>query len=164
MNIIPTVKFMHQTLKHKLYVFQAGIKTKAPLLRLLVHDWTKFMPSEAPHFARQMYGSADDPAGFSQAWNHHTNHNKHHWEYWIVPTSGKGGLKGGTPLPMPEKYVREMAANWLATTKSSEGQFPSTFREWGWWRANFKQKIVLHKDTRELMLKIMTEALRKKNE
>ncbi len=32
--------------KHKYYVFYAGLLTKAPLYRLVIHDWSKFMPQE----------------------------------------------------------------------------------------------------------------------
>lgn len=75
------------TIKHKWFVFLAGLKTGVPLWRLIIHDWSKFTPSELPHYQRQFFGDKDDPLGFAAAWLHHQNHNPHHWEYWL-PRSG----------------------------------------------------------------------------
>lgn len=84
MNIIPTIKYAWLTIKHKAFVFRAGLRTRAPLWRLVIHDWSKFTPSELPHYGRQFFGKKDDPSGFAAAWLHHQNHNPHHWEYWLT--------------------------------------------------------------------------------
>ena len=162
MNVVPTIKYMKLTLRHKWYVFVAGRRTRVSLVRRLKHDMSKFSPAEAPHYGRQYFGRADDPVGFSRAWNHHQKSNKHHWEYWILETGhDKGGFKSRTALEIPEKYVREMAADWLAASRVADGRFPTTFREWGWWKANFKNNIRLHNETRKLMMSIMSEALQR---
>jgi len=69
--------------KHKAFVLRAGLKTGAPIWRLVIHDWSKFTPAEAPHYGRQFFGARDDPEGFARAWLHHQNANPHHWEFWI---------------------------------------------------------------------------------
>lgn len=42
----PHWKYLKYVVKHKFFVFKAGLQTQAPLLRLLIHDWTKFLPCE----------------------------------------------------------------------------------------------------------------------
>lgn len=71
-NFLPILRFIAKTMVHKAYVIRFGLKTKAPLFRLLIHDWTKFTPAELPHYARRHYGSNDYKLGFSLAWNHHS--------------------------------------------------------------------------------------------
>ena len=145
-----TLKYMRLTLRHKIFVFQAGLKTKAPIWRLIIHDWTKFTLSEAPHYGRQFFGDKGDPLGFSYAWLHHQRMNPHHWEYWI-PISGhnKGGFGDLEPLPMPEWAVREMVADWMGASRAYEGRWPSKDK-WPWLEANLaviKQRM--HPVTRE---------------
>jgi hypothetical protein len=42
--------------RHKWFVFLAGLNTRAPLWRLIVHDWSKFMPCEWRPYAHFFYG------------------------------------------------------------------------------------------------------------
>lgn len=49
------MKYFILTIKHKWFVLLAGLQTKAPLWRLIVHDWSKFLPSELPHYNRQFF-------------------------------------------------------------------------------------------------------------
>lgn len=142
-NLKPTLRYLWLTLKHKAYVFQAGLWTGAPLWRLIIHDWTRFTPSEAPHYGRQFFGDKGDPLGFAYACLHHQRCNPHHWEYW-VPASGR------EPLPMPEWAVREMVADWLGTSRAYEGSWPTSREDWPWLKANL-DKINLHPDTRKLV-------------
>ena len=160
MNWIPTLKYVWLTCKHKYFVFIAGIKTKTPLYLLFVHDWVKFIPAEAPHYGRQFFGKADDPLGFSYAWLHHQKE-KHHWESWIMVTGhNRGGYPDGSPLPMPEKYVREMVADWLGASRAYEGNWPKDLESWVWWQKNF-DKIRLHPDTRKMCLEVIKKVLEK---
>lgn len=127
----PTLKYLWLTLKHKTFVFQAGLKTGAPLWRLIIHDWTKFTPAEAPHYGRQFFGDQSDPEGFSLAWLHHQRNNPHHWEYW-VPVTGhnRGGYGDLEPLAMPDWAMREMVADWMGASRAYEGEWPKA--EWPW--------------------------------
>lgn len=48
--------YLTYLLKHKWFVFVAGRKVRAPVWRLLVHDWSKFLPSEWGAYADHFYG------------------------------------------------------------------------------------------------------------
>lgn len=138
----PTLKYLWLTLKHKWFVLVVGLRIGAPLWRLVIHDWSKFTPSEAPHYGRQFFGSADDPEGFAAAWLHHQNSNPHHWEYWIPRTSHtRGGFENNAPLRMPDWAVREMVADWFAAGRAYEGKWVERWEDWSWWRANRKKVI-----------------------
>jgi|SRR6056300_15336 len=155
--MIPTLKYISLTIKHKFFVFQAGIKTKAPLWRLVIHDWTKFTLAEAPHYGRQFFGDQSDPLGFSYAWLHHQRNNPHHWEYWIPITGhNRGGFGDLEPLPMPEWAVREMVADWMGAGRAYEGRWPCA--DWPWlvdnW-ANMSERM--HSDTRDRVRLVVQE-------
>jgi len=156
-NILPTLRYLAATLKHKWFVLRAGLRTGAPIWRLLIHDWTKFLPSEAPHYGRRFYGGGGDALGFAYAWNHHSKANPHHWEYWIPVTSQKSSpVKAGEPLPMPEWAVREMVADWLGAARAYEGSWPRDLDNWGWYRDN-AATLRLHDETRALLGKVLDE-------
>jgi hypothetical protein len=140
------IKFLWTTIIHKWFVFRMGIKFKIPLWRLIIHDWTKFTPAEFPHYARHFYGDGDD--GFQRCILHHFNANPHHWQYWILVD---------TPLEMPESYAREMVADWLAASRAYEGYWP-TGESWPWLEANW-DRIVLHKETRKLVMDLLDQVL-----
>src|ERR1041384_1906335 len=38
--------YFQYILRHKWFVFLAGLKTGAPIWLLIIHDWSKFLPSE----------------------------------------------------------------------------------------------------------------------
>ena len=139
------MKYLWLTLKHKWFVFLAGIKIKVPIWKLILHDWTKFLPSELPHYQCQFFGKADDPNGFINAWLHHQNSNKHHWEYWI-PRTGHNRCTppypDNEPILMPENVIREMIADWMGASRAYEGKWP-TKDNWKWMDNNLP-KILLH--------------------
>ena len=151
----PVLKYILLKMKHKWFVFQAGLKTKAPLWRLVIHDWSKFTFAEAPYYARQCYGDKGDFIGFMRALNHHLKSNPHHWEYWVI-VSGHGDYPDGAALPMPERFIREMVADWMGATRTHTGSWPKSLNEWVWWQNNF-EKINLHIETRERVLQIVEE-------
>lgn len=137
------------TIKHKWFVFLAGLKTKAPLWRLIIHDWSKFLPSELPHYQRQFFGKTNDPAGFISCWTKHQNRHPHHWEYWI-PRTGHNRCnppyKDNEPINMPWWAVREMVADWLGASRAYEGKWP-TVEDWAWyWNNRDKWRVTV--DTR----------------
>jgi uncharacterized protein DUF5662 len=95
--------YLKYVLRHKWYVFRAGIKLGVPLSILLLHDWDKFLPDEwfpyvhtfyAPDGTKQYKESSD----FAHAWMLHQHRNKHHWQYWLtvcIPSHN-------TAIPLPE--------------------------------------------------------------
>jgi hypothetical protein len=133
------VKYARVVLAHKWFVFVAGWYTGAPLWRLLVHDLSKFRPSEFGPYARRFMGARErTPMEYATAWLMHTNRNPHHWEYW-VPRTRRGPRNGGTvpkAYPMPEWAVRELVADWYGASRAYEGVWP-TLEEWPWMERHF---------------------------
>ncbi|HML21819.1 MAG TPA: DUF5662 family protein [Aggregatilinea sp.] len=135
-------QYLRYVLRHKFFVFQAGYGL-VPLVQLLLHDWTKFLPREWFPYTRTFYakdGSSQykPDATFDTAWNHHEKANPHHWQYWVlIKDSGDEVL-----LPMPEKYRREMLADWKGAGRAL-GK-PDTA---SWYEQN-RYRIKLHPETR----------------
>lgn len=154
-----TWKYIWLTCKHKWFVFLAGWQTGAPLGRLIIHDWSKFLPSEAPHYGRQFFGPADDPVNFALAWNYHQKRHPHHWEYWQMVTGhNRGGLPDGSPLPMPEWAVREMVADWMGASRAYEGQWPTA--AWPWLhREGIKDLQRMHPETQQRVRRVLFDVL-----
>lgn len=120
------MNYFFLTLRHKWFVLLAGLKTQAPLWRLLIHDWSKFTPAEYFGYQRHFFsmkGSSPNITGFNRAWLHHIHHNPHHWEHWIIPEK--------RAVPMPERAVREMVADWMAAGRAYEGKWPEK-HNWKW--------------------------------
>lgn len=61
---------------------------------------------------------------FDKAWRHHWQNNLHHWERYAytwcsIPEHGVHEL--ANPVPMPDRFKREMLADWLATGMGLKG-------------------------------------------
>src|SRR6266536_5236416 len=89
--------YLKYVLRHKWFVFIAGRWVGAPLWRLIIHDWSKFLPCEWEPYVQSFYcrdGSKRDwktrdvwtKMEFDLAWNHHQKVNKHHWQFWTLVT------------------------------------------------------------------------------
>ena len=76
---------------------------------------------------------------FDYAWLLHQKRGKHHWQWWILPEDD-GGIK---VLPMPDKYRKEMLADWRGAGKA-QGT-PDSYK----WYMHNKEKMQLHPDTRK---------------
>lgn len=143
------MKYFWLAIRHKWFVLLAGLKVGAPIWRLVIHDWTKFLPSEIRSYNRQFFGDAGDALGFITTWVHHQNAHQHHWEYWI-PRTGHNRCDppypDNVPIPMPESAILEMVADWLGASRAYEGQWPKP-GEWKWLNENFDQ-IRVHPVTR----------------
>ncbi len=143
------MRYLLETLKHKWFVLVAGLRIGGiPLWRLLIHDWTKFLPAELPHYNRQFFGSKDDPLGFAMAWNHHESHNPHHWGYWIA----RSGKYAGQALAMPDSYLREMVADWHGAGRAYQGSWDMKKR-----LDENLHRIVLHPVTRIQVMLVLRE-------
>lgn len=142
------LQYLKYILKHKWYVFLAGTLTGAPLHRLLLHDLSKFRPSEWAAYANYFYKDSSDNSALNIAWLHHQRRNKHHWQYWyLVQDNGET-----VPQPMPESYVREMVADWAGAGKAATGRWDVS----QWYREN-KYSMKLHKETRTLVESILSD-------
>lgn len=135
-NIIPIIKHILKIIQHKYFVFKAGLKIECPIWRLIIHDWTKFLPSEFIHYSKHFFGDRSNEYGFSRAWLHHQNCNDHHWEYWISRTS-LAKNKEIKCIQMPIEAVREMVADWLGASRAYAGKWPESFESWEWYQKNF---------------------------
>ena len=139
------ISYLSYIIRHKWFVFKAGLKTKAPIFRLIIHDWSKFLPSEWSPYAKTFYASNGDSRykehiNFDKAWNYHQKRNKHHWQYWVI-NRDDGDIKR---IPMPEKYIREMVADWMGAGRAITGRWD--IEEW---YAKNREKIKLEDETRK---------------
>ncbi len=139
------MRYFWLTCKHKWFVLVAGLRIGAPLWRLVIHDWTKFLPCELPHYDRQFFGGAGDPKGFGKAWRHHWKSNDHHHQYWV----GENDI----PLRMSGGAVREMVADWMGASRAYEGRWPKD-GWWPWFERHF-DGLPLHDQTRALVMMIV---------
>lgn len=156
-------RYLKYVLRHKWYVFLYGCQLGIPWLALL-HDNSKFRPSEwfayveffygGPHpewasitgyekthyfdFARRRSKEGVKEA-FDYAWLHHQKRNKHHWQYWVL-TNDTEGVRA---LFMPDRYRREMLADWKGAGRAINGVEDAL----GWYRKN-RDKMTLHPETR----------------
>lgn len=143
------LRYARYVARHKWFVLIAGLRTGAPLWRLLIHDWTKLTRSEWNPYVRSFYGGwawAERPAqvtaAFDMAWLHHQHANPHHWQHWVL-REDSGATK---VLEMPEHFVREMVADWLGAGRAINGYWDAT----NWYLSNL-DKIMLAVRTRALV-------------
>ena len=161
------LKYLKYLLLHKYWVFYAGLKLKVSIWRLLIHDWSKFLPCEWFAYTNYFYGNhpkfSELPSAlksiwpaksceeywkdkFDFSWNHHSKFNKHHFQFWVlIEDSGK--IK---PLKMPEKYVREMTADWEGAGRAITGKWEA----WDYYQKN-KENTLLHPESRELFERLL---------
>lgn len=50
------LRYLRYVLAHKWFVFIAGLRTGAPLWRLVIHDWSKLTPREWGAYVASFYG------------------------------------------------------------------------------------------------------------
>ena len=142
-------KYLSYVLRHKWFVFVECCKMGIPW-QGLVHDLSKFSPTEWFPYVEQFYGNKPSPrdstgaydpskigGAFDYAWLHHQHH-PHHWQWWVL----RGDHDVQKVLPMPDKYRKEMLCDWRGAGRA-QGK-PDTK---AWYLAN-KDKMVLHLKTR----------------
>lgn len=142
-------KYLRYIILHKWYVFIECCKLGIPFAGI-VHDLSKLTPSEWGPYAHTFYGretacrpDADgdkaEKLAFDIAWNHHQKRNPHHWQYWVLlEDSGKV-----VPLPMPERYRREMLADWRGAGRAIKGVDDTKT-----WYVKNRDNMILHATTR----------------
>ena len=113
----------------------------------LVHDASKWRPSEFLPYARTFYDADgknryEESDAFDAAWNLHQKRNPHHWQYWVCPQDD-GGFK---TLKMPDKFCREMVCDWWGASMAQG----NGGRVWEWYEKN-KGHMLLHPHTRTLV-------------
>lgn len=171
------LRYIGRVLAHKWFVARAGWACGVNPLRLLIHDWSKFTPAEMGPYTRKFFGkyptAKEDAratmlagagggrtqeqveAEFQAAFLHHLHLNPHHWQYWCKIEPGENNTAGrptGTvePVKMPEKYAREMVADWWAAGRAYDGEWRLPD-----WYAENAHKIVLHPETRDFVERLI---------
>jgi hypothetical protein len=140
-------RYLVYVVRHKWFVLLAGMKTGAPMWRLLIHDLSKFGRREWGPYVSIFYGPPSDTAeisvsralAFDRAWLHHQHANPHHWQHWIL-RQDDGDVK---VLRMPAALVREMVADWAGAGRAITGKWGPS--EWYW---KNRDKMLLHPETR----------------
>lgn len=137
-------KYFTYIIRHKWFVFLAGLRLRVNLIQLITHDWSKFSPAEFIAYAQYFNGEKNviTKSNFDYAWNHHQKINPHHWQYWVLINDSSEPKV--TPLIMPPKYVKEMIADWAGAGKAITGKW----EVYDWYHNNNKDKIILHPVTR----------------
>jgi len=114
-------------------------------LHAITHDLSKFLLSEFIPYSRffhkknrsNNYKTSDEnDIDFLSGWNLHQKRNKHHWNYW-VSINRKNEI---IPLPMPEKYIKQMICDWKGMARKFGGTWEKYYRE-------NKNNFILHEET-----------------
>lgn len=150
--------------RHKWFVFVAGLRIGVPIWRLVIHDYSKLLPSEWFPYANFFYGPKPDKnepddyhywsavhahrVPFDRAWLHHQHFNPHHWQHWVL-REDDGQTKY---LEMPENFAREMVADWCGAGRAITGQW----EVWKWYGKNV-ERILLHPRTSTLVQELVTD-------
>lgn len=147
-------RYLHYLLRHKWFVFIAGRWMGVSFWRLLIHDWSKFTPAEWGAYASRFFGATAEEKiaareRFERAWLHHIHHNPHHWEHWVWSAPAPGGIQRRT-MEMPEKFAREMVADWLGAGRAITGKWDVVE-----WYESRKGGIELRPATRQLVEQLL---------
>ena len=146
--------YLKYVLRHKYFVFLECVRLGIPFLGIL-HDWSKFSPSEWFPYVHSFFnpdGSSRDhrddsgrldPSSISRefdfAWLHHIHSNPHHWNHWsLVREQDENKV-----LRMPDKYAREMLADWRGAGMAKWGEDNTLV-----WYARNEAGIKLHPGAR----------------
>lgn len=156
------LKQLGSLLLHKWYVLLAGRRIGVPLWRLIIHDWSKFSPTEFFRYARYKYGNGTNEE-WATGWLHHFHNEAHHPEYWVILWHGDPDFYSGIGYqdiakyvsikPMPEICVREMIADMHGTSRQRTGSWDISE-----WLNNNGPKIHFHDETITLIDEVMKEA------
>jgi Family of unknown function (DUF5662) len=124
------LRYLRYLARHKWFVLVAGLRVHAPLWRLLIHDWSKFLPSEWFAYAQSFYGpqprTEETKRRFNRAWLHHQHFNPHHWQHWVLHEDSGQTKVVEMPLPL----MREMVADWAGAGRGMTGKWE--VRAWYW--------------------------------
>ncbi len=158
MGIRRHIAYGRYLVRHKWFVTVECFRRRL-FWRGLVHDLSKFRPLEWFPYARHFYApngksyqeakrdetgyykpTDTGDAAFDFAWLLHQKRNRHHWQWWIIPTDEEGVML----IAIDPLYVQEMVCDWTgAGLAQGHGRDVKP-----WYEAN-KAKMQLHKSTRQ---------------
>lgn len=145
-------EYLKHVLSHKWYVFKE-CKEEGMILRGILHDISKFLPSEFIPYARFIYGDypeyEDRPSEkykglckqdvemrFNKAKLLHYNRNPHHYQFWLFCK----GKNDHFIIPMPLRCLKEMICDWRGTGIGTKGHHEA----YKWYEEN-KDNIILNR-------------------
>jgi hypothetical protein len=163
------LKYARYLAIHKWFVMVACFR-RGLILQGIVHDWSKFLPSEWRPYAEFFYSAIDRKTrdelrqqcfkatgsfpwpssaelrdAFNVAWLKHQHRSPHHWQHWVLRNDD-----GSTVLiEMPRKYALEMLCDWDGAGRAITGKCGGTK---DWYLKN-RPKITLHFATQQLVEK-----------
>lgn len=151
------LQYFWYVLRHKWFVFVECCRLGVPL-RGIVHDLSKFLPSEWFAYVHAFYPidagerveheetEDHDPGSvagaFDLAWLLHQKRNPHHWQYWVLIQDDDLPKV----LPMPDGLRREMLADWRGAGRAQGKADPNDCLRW---YLEHREKMELHPDTRK---------------
>ncbi len=157
------LKYLSYIVRHKWFVLCA-CWSRGLYWQGIVHDWSKFLPSEWLPYAEYFYGpryTVDDrrralavcsaifPSEeeirrrFDVAWLKHLHRSPHHWQHWVLREDS--GLT--KPLEMPRRYAVEMVCDWKGAGRVMNGKSDNTVS----WYFRHKSDMSLHPATQKLV-------------
>lgn len=173
-------RYLTYVARHKWFVFRAACKMGVPWLGL-IHDLSKFRPDEWFPYVEKFYGGPHTPRAkisvyektyhwelahrycaeavqdaFDAAWLKHQHRNAHHPQHWRLVND----TDGVTLLEMPERYVREMVADWVGAGMAIKGHSMAAapIETLTWWRANqAKTGYAMHPETAALVERLLAK-------
>lgn len=139
--------YLKYVIKHKWFVLLAAYRINASWWLAIIHDRSKFLPSEWIPYAHTFYASNGDSQyketpEFNQAWLIHQHRNPHHWQYWVLRQDNGPDIA----LEMPRRYALEMISDWMGAGRAITGEWDVV----GWYNRNHT-KMKLHPRTRALV-------------
>lgn len=144
-------RFLCKLLVHKWWVLVYGRRLGAPLWRLIIHDWSKYLPGEHRFY---YYRAVDVSINrYDHGWLHHHHVNPHHWQHWVLREDS------GTTrcLDMPDHFVREMVADWAAAGMAKSGRL-----DLAEWYARKRGDILVSERTRGRVEELLDELVMRK--
>lgn len=146
--MLPSLKYLWYMIRHKWFVLIECWKTGL-YWQGLVHDWQKFSPTELFPIALYYFGpwqKGQHPEWLLEqkkiATHHHFRYGPHHWQHWVlVDDQGQQQV-----LEMPERFAREMLADWRGVGYAKHGYDDSL----SFYSEN-RDKIILHPSTRQFV-------------
>ena len=146
-------KMLWAVIKHKWYIILSAKRVGLKWWMLLGHDLSKFSRVEFCAYAKQFYASGGTPgdatghtsSAYDIAWQHHQDHNLHHPEHWAVQPPP-------CILPMPNQFVQEMVADWLAASKTHTGSW-----DMSQWLSKNIGRFQFHDDTKDRLRNVLED-------
>jgi hypothetical protein len=138
------LNYLKYVLRHKWYVLLAIRKLRGSLIRAILHDLSKFRPSEWIPYSYTFYTDTGESQyiehfKFKEAWLCHQKRNDHHWQYWVLNQDDGDAI----PIEMPIKVIKEMVADWVGAGMAIGGNNDIV----SWYICN-KHRMILHPHTR----------------